>query len=137
MNRKSLAVILVGVAVLGGVAWADTYDLSWNTIDGGGAMFSTGGAFSLGGTIGQPDAQTPPVMSGGSFALTGGFWAATDVCPMLGDINGDGVIDGQDVQLFVNCLLGSNGTNCGCADFNGGGVSSNDVPLFVAAVLGP
>ncbi len=47
------------------------YDLTWNTIDGGGAMFSTGGAYSLAGTIGQYDTGT---MSGGSYALNGGFW---------------------------------------------------------------
>ncbi len=47
------------------------YDLSWTTIDGGGYTFSTGGAYSLGGTLGQPDAG---VLSGGNFTLTGGFW---------------------------------------------------------------
>ena len=47
------------------------YDLGWYTIDGGGATFSTGGEYSLGGTIGQPDAGT---LSGGSYALRGGFW---------------------------------------------------------------
>jgi hypothetical protein len=48
------------------------YDLTWNSIDGGGAMFSTGGNYSLGGTIGQADAGT---MSGGSYTLAGGFWS--------------------------------------------------------------
>ena len=47
------------------------YDLTWNTIDGGGGMFSTGGTYSLGGTIGQSDAET---MSGSSYTLNGGFW---------------------------------------------------------------
>ncbi len=47
------------------------YDLSWYTIDGGGATFSVGGSYSLGGTIGQPDAGS---MSGGSYQLNGGFW---------------------------------------------------------------
>ncbi len=47
------------------------YDLTWNTIDSGGYMFSMGGAYSLGGTIGQPDAGT---VSGGAYTLTGGFW---------------------------------------------------------------
>jgi hypothetical protein len=48
------------------------YDLTWSTIDGGGAMFSTGGSYSLGGTIGQADAGA---LSGGSYTLTGGFWS--------------------------------------------------------------
>lgn len=47
------------------------YDLTWNSIDGGGATFSTGGTYSLGGTIGQADAGT---MSGGAYTLNGGFW---------------------------------------------------------------
>ncbi len=52
------------------------YDLSWYTIDGGGATFSTGGSYSLGGTIGQPDAGA---LSGGSYQLTGGFWAGASI----------------------------------------------------------
>ncbi len=47
------------------------YDLTWNSIDGGGAMFSTGGTYSLGGTIGQPDVGS---LSGGLYTLSGGFW---------------------------------------------------------------
>ncbi len=47
------------------------YDLTWSTLDGGGATFSTGGSYSLGGTIGQPDAGT---LSGGGYTLNGGFW---------------------------------------------------------------
>lgn len=50
----------------------DSYDLSWYSIDGGGATVSTGGSYSLGGSIGQADAGA---MSGGTYALNGGFWA--------------------------------------------------------------
>ncbi len=32
------------------------FGLSWWTADGGGATFSTGGGYQLGGTVGQPDA---------------------------------------------------------------------------------
>ena len=49
------------------------YDLSWNTIDGGGVSFVTVRDYTLGGTIGQADAA-PPLSSGG-YTLTGGFWA--------------------------------------------------------------
>jgi hypothetical protein len=49
----------------------DGYDLTWHTVDGGGATFSTGGSYSLGGTIGQADSG---VMSGGAYSLAGGFW---------------------------------------------------------------
>lgn len=47
------------------------YDLSWSTIDGGGYTFSTGGNYSLGGAIGQPDAG---LLTGGDYTLAGGFW---------------------------------------------------------------
>ncbi len=64
------------MALLGGQAvTAQTgggYDLTWNSIDGGGATFSTGGGYSLGGTIGQTDAGAA---SGGVYSLSGGFWA--------------------------------------------------------------
>ena len=52
------------------VTRAQNYDLSWFTIDGGGGL-SSGGAYSLSGTIGQPDAGH---MSGNGFSLDGGFW---------------------------------------------------------------
>jgi len=47
------------------------YDLGWNTVDGGGTTFSAGGDYTLGGTIGQPDAG---LLSGGGYVLGGGFW---------------------------------------------------------------
>jgi hypothetical protein len=49
---------------------AQTYSIDWFTIDGGGST-STGGVYSVSGTIGQPDAGH---MSGGNFTLDGGFW---------------------------------------------------------------
>ena len=52
------------------VLLAQPYSIDWHTIDGGGGT-STGGVYSVTGTIGQPDAGT---MSGGNFTLDGGFW---------------------------------------------------------------
>jgi len=62
------------VLVFTGVALAQSgngFDLTWSTVDGGGGT-STGGVFSLQGTIGQPDAGT---LVGGSYTLQGGFWS--------------------------------------------------------------
>ena len=110
------------------------YDLTWNTCDGGGYMFSSNGSYSLGGTIGQPDAQIAPVMSGGTFELTGGFWPVANVCYCLADMNGDGKKNGLDVQQFVGCIL--TGDNCSCADVDqANGVTLADVPVFVNALL--
>ncbi len=63
---------------------AQSYQIDWFTIDGGGGA-STGGAYAISGTIGQPDAG---VMSGGTFALEGGFWpgalvASVPAAPLL------------------------------------------------------
>src|SRR5207237_460684 len=82
--------------------------------DGGGGT-STGGGYSLSGTIGQPDASsfTSP-MSGGNYSLVGGFWQPT-CCPA--DLNGDGQVDGADIQVFIQCM--HDGSGCSCADFTG------------------
>jgi len=66
----------IALGLLGAVAYAQVgggFDLSWNTVDGGGGTFSTGGPYSVGGTIGQPDAGS---MQNGQWSVQGGFWAA-------------------------------------------------------------
>jgi hypothetical protein len=53
---------------------AQSYSINWYTIDGGGGTSaSTNGAYSISGTVGQPDAG--PTMTNGQYAVTGGFWA--------------------------------------------------------------
>ena len=74
MNRVRPALLtLILLLLLAGAVRAQAgggYDLTWNTVDGGGGPL-TGGAYSLTGTIGQPDAAT---LSGGAYTLAGGFW---------------------------------------------------------------
>ena len=48
------------------------YSMDWHTVAGGGGT-STGGVYSVSGSIGQHDAGG--AMTGGSYSLTGGFWA--------------------------------------------------------------
>ena len=52
------------------------YEISWYTIDGGGGQ-SSGGPYTLTGTIGQPDAAWS---SGGNYELLGGFWPGGPLC---------------------------------------------------------
>src|SRR5215467_12747783 len=88
-----LAVLLIGLVTAR--VHGQTYDLSWFTIDGGGGQASSGD-FSLGGTIGQPDAGA---MTGGSFELVGGFWATSDSAGCgSADFNCDGDI-GTDADI--------------------------------------
>ncbi|MSU58973.1 MAG: hypothetical protein EXS35_12535 [Pedosphaera sp.] len=56
------------------------YAIDWFTLDGGGGQ-SSGGAYTLAGTIGQPDAGAS---SGGAYTLQGGFWSAIAVVPTDG-----------------------------------------------------
>src|SRR5205085_1371516 len=98
-NTTFLATSFAIILLTATAARTQSFDLSWNTIDGGGVTAIGGGAFTLGGTIGQPDAEIAPIMSGGSFMLTGGFWPGIGgACTLPGDMNLDGGVDGQDVQ---------------------------------------
>jgi hypothetical protein len=86
-NCHDFATWIAAVLVL--LAGASThaqpsYSIDWSTIDGGGGT-STGGVYSVTGTIGQPDAGA---MSGGNFTLVGGFWSVvatvqTEGAPLL------------------------------------------------------
>jgi hypothetical protein len=97
------------------VAYGD-YQITWSTIDGGGGQ-SSGGQYSITGTIGQPDASHS---EGGSYQVSGGFWPGGPLCfvdfpdfarfaqywwqagPALpADLSGNGVVDFVDVGLFV------------------------------------
>jgi hypothetical protein len=83
----ALAVLVAGLLALAVLAFRQAqhvalaqsgngYDLTWNTVDGGGYTFgaSADGVYALGGAIGQPDAG---VMSdsNGTYTLSGGFWS--------------------------------------------------------------
>lgn len=49
-----------------------SYSIDWYAVAGGGGA-STGGVYTISGTVGQPAAGGP--MTGGNFSLTGGFWS--------------------------------------------------------------
>ena len=69
-----LAILLLAAFCL--CASAQSYSVDWYKIAGGGGT-STGGTYSISGTIGQHDASTP--LTGGQYSLTGGFWALINV----------------------------------------------------------
>ncbi len=64
------------------LARSQSYSIDWSTIDGGGGT-STGGVYSVSGTIGQPDASTTP-MTNGQYSVTGGFWALPTAVQVTG-----------------------------------------------------
>jgi hypothetical protein len=59
---------------------AQNYKIDWFTIDGGGGT-SSGGPYTLSGTIGQPDAGA---LAGGNFSLVGGFWGGAFAVQQVG-----------------------------------------------------
>jgi hypothetical protein len=68
---KTLIPITTALALLTVAAQAQSYSCDWHAISTGGGT-STGGIYSVCGTIGQPDAGT---LTGGSYSLVGGFWS--------------------------------------------------------------
>ncbi len=81
--RKNRWFLIFCIAVTASVlSQADgQYDLSRNTIDGGGGV-SSGGHYLLTGTIGQPDAGTTDECNGGNYILNGGFLVGKPVLPV-------------------------------------------------------
>jgi hypothetical protein len=79
MNSKRF--FLLGLAAFAPfAASSQNYSIDWYTIDGGGGT-STGGVYSVSGTIGQPDAGR---MTGASYVLDGGFWGFVGAVQTVG-----------------------------------------------------
>ena len=70
VSSKLASATVLTLVMMALAAGAQNYSVDWYSIDGGGGT-STGGVFSVTGTIGQPDAGH---MSGGNYSLDGGFW---------------------------------------------------------------
>jgi hypothetical protein len=70
MNKTFIGLAALFALVVS--ASAQSYSIDWYTTDGGGGT-STGGVYSVSGTIGQPDASG--AMTGGNYSMTGGFWS--------------------------------------------------------------
>lgn len=99
-----------------------TFDLSWNTIDGGGG-FMGNGSIELSGTVAQPDAG---VMAVGNLELIGGFQVLTDEAP----------------ACYANCdnstaapILNINDFLCFMNQFNAGNMYTNCDNSTVAPIL--
>jgi hypothetical protein len=77
-------ILLVGLSMMVAGASAQMLDVTRHVIAGGG--HSSGGSFTLDGTIGQADASA--VVSGGAFEVQGGYW--TGVAPIGPGVFRDG-----------------------------------------------
>ena len=63
--------LTLALCAFAATASSQDYSIPWSTSDGGGGS-SSGGTFSMEGTIGQADAHSAAV--GGTFAITSGYW---------------------------------------------------------------
>ena len=97
MMHRLLPIVLGAVAA--STAMARTYTINQFTVDGGGGGL-VGAAYTLDGTIGQPDAGS--MLSGAAYQLRGGFWRAPTMSPLCqGDADGDGFVNFNDLNLVL------------------------------------
>jgi hypothetical protein len=68
-----LALLLVCLtsSLAAALGWSAAHDLLWWTVDGGGGTLAEG-AYTLSGTIGQPEAGA--ALEEGAYTLVGGYW---------------------------------------------------------------
>jgi hypothetical protein len=117
-KSQSAAPWLLLLLILTAAQAAGSYEIPWYTIDGGGGT-SSGGPYTLTGTIGQPDAA---YSSGGQYELLGGFLPGGPLCIVEfddfarfaeywldssegADLNKDLALDFLDVQMFSDYWL--------------------------------
>jgi hypothetical protein len=73
--------ILIFGLLIPTIGFTQSYSINWYKVAGGGGT-SSGGNYSISGTIGQPDASG--AMTGGGYSLTGGFWSLIAVVQSTG-----------------------------------------------------
>ena len=86
-TKLKLAAVALGLFTISAqlsTASAQSYSVDWYKVAGGGGT-STGGTYTVNGTIGQPDASG--AMSGGNYSVTGGFWSLINVVQTPGAPN--------------------------------------------------
>ncbi len=114
--RLAVLMTLLVVLIAPAASSEGAYVLDWSTIDGGGGT-SSGGSYTLTGTIGQPDAA---YSASGNYELLGGFWPGGPLCivdfysfarfaeqwldkgvGLEADLSGDDKVDFADLKRFV------------------------------------
>jgi opacity protein-like surface antigen len=135
--KRFLAIAIAGAALLLTSPVHAQYSINWYTIGGGGGASSGGSgsnSFSISGTVGQPATAS---MSGGGFAINGGFWSIistvqTPGAPVLSVLKSGGQASvswtapatGFILQQSPNLLPGSWSTSSATLTTNSGIISA-------------
>lgn len=133
-SRFAICAILAWLN-LAASSWGQSYDIDWYTLDAGGHMFSSGGGYEMGGTVGQNDSGEPPgiTSTGGGYSLTGGFWNTYVSIPCFADLDGNRVVDIQDLAILLAHFgnVGGMSYSDGDLDFDGD-VDVQDLAFLLA-----
>jgi hypothetical protein len=81
MKKFILIFALLIPTLIPTIGFTQSYSINWHKVAGGGGT-SSGGNYSISGTIGQPDASG--AMTGGGYSLTGGFWSLIAIVQSAG-----------------------------------------------------
>ena len=111
--KFTAAYLVLFLSILVPAQSGGNFTITESVIAGGGGQQSTGGNFSLDGTIGQ--ALAGNALSGSPFTVTSGFWNFSPTTPVVqgieGDVasrpNGDGSVLSSDVVQVRRFLNGS------------------------------
>jgi hypothetical protein len=126
--KNASFIALIAVCPISSVN-AQPYEIEQSVIAGGGST-SSGGSYSVSGTIGQHDAGGP--LAGGTYQLSGGFWAGgnTPVSRLCADQNGDGSVTPTDFTAWISNF----NSNDLMADVNqDGAVTPTDFTAWIGA----
>lgn len=125
---KRIILSLAALLLVAFAAHAQSYNIDWYKITGGGGT-STGGVYTVTGSIGQPDVGGK--LTGGNYSITGGFWSLyavqTPGAPLLAItqvgnravISWDPSVTGWTLQTNANLATGTWGNYLGTVVNNG------------------
>jgi hypothetical protein len=123
---KARTILAVALLAIPASVHAQSYSIDWYKIASGGGS-STGGVYSVSGTIGQPDAGA--AMSGGQYSVTGGFWSLIAVVQTAGLPNLSIAHSGNSVIVSwpntASCTLQTNNNLVSASAWNAYGGTVN------------
>ena len=97
--------------------------------------------FNNGSTTAGKQTDDMDFVSGGYYTLYGLLGTVPEVVEVAGDVDGSGEVDGNDLNMLINIILGSlsatDATVKGNPNIDGeGGIDGNDLNNLINIILG-